>query len=125
VPEISFLEAIAAAGKMSVRFACALRGWPQARIALWEELDRLRGDPRPETRLRFMNRHRKALGKDWGHRRGYASCLPVIRPTANGSSRWVQARRPRGKSCYSRPGMPNAGKTSGMSRNTGSSMPAS
>jgi|GEM_PF-3698434 len=70
LPEIAFLEAIAAAGKTSVRFACALRGWPQTRIALWEELDRLRGDPRPETLLRFMNRHREALGADWVHRRG-------------------------------------------------------
>lgn len=70
LPETAFLEAIAAAGKTSVRFACALRGWPQTRIALWEELDRLRGDPRPETLLRFMNRHREALGADWVHCRG-------------------------------------------------------
>lgn len=70
LPETSFLEAIADAGKTSLRFACALRGWPQARIALWEELDRLREDSRPETLLRFMNRHREALGVDWVHHRG-------------------------------------------------------
>ncbi len=76
LPEASFLEAIPDAGKTSVRFACTLRGWPQARIALWEELDRLGGDPRPDTRLRFMNRHREALGTDWVRRRGLRLLLP-------------------------------------------------
>lgn len=70
LPETSFLDTIAGADKPSVRFACTLRGWPQARIALWEELDRLGRDPRPETLLRFMSRHREALGAEWVRRRG-------------------------------------------------------
>ncbi|MEA3274140.1 MAG: hypothetical protein U9Q81_02345 [Pseudomonadota bacterium] len=70
LPEAAFLAAIRGAGKTTVRFACALRGWPQARIVLWEELDRLGTAPRPETQLRLMYRHREALGADWIRRRG-------------------------------------------------------
>lgn len=70
LPETSFPEAISGAGKASVRFACTLRGWPPARIALWEEIDRLRIDSRPGALLRFMNQHRAALGADWVRRRG-------------------------------------------------------
>jgi len=70
LPEESFVEALRGAGTGSVRFACVLRGWPQARIALWEELNRLGATPRPETLLRLMYRHRDALGPDWTRRRG-------------------------------------------------------
>jgi hypothetical protein len=65
LPEAAFLPAIRTAGTRSVRFACLLRGWPQARIALWEELSQLGAEPRPETLLRLMVRHRDALGSDW------------------------------------------------------------
>ena len=70
LPEASFLAAISEVGKSTIRFACALRGWPPERIRMWEELERLGADPKIETLLRFMNRHRAALGSDWVRRRG-------------------------------------------------------
>jgi tetratricopeptide (TPR) repeat protein len=70
VPEADFAEAVRGKGKATVRFACALRGWPDARIALLDELDRLGPTPRPEALLRLMQRNAQALGADWVRRRG-------------------------------------------------------
>jgi hypothetical protein len=87
LPETAFLEAIRDAGTKSVRFACVLRGWPQARIALWEELRRLGPEPRPETVLRLMVRHRNALGGDWVRRRG----LRLLVAGYPASRKWLRA----------------------------------
>jgi tetratricopeptide (TPR) repeat protein len=68
--ESAFLASIPDTDKGSVRFACVLRGWPEERISLREELDRLGSSPQPLKLLRFMYGHRKALGEDWTRRRG-------------------------------------------------------
>ena len=69
MPETAFLDAAAAAGPTLVRVACVLRGWPPERIALWEELARLNGDPSPTALIRLLHRHRQALGDDWVRRK--------------------------------------------------------
>lgn len=74
LPETAFLAAIPSAGRKAVRFACALRGWSEARIGLWEDLNRLGSSPPPQTLLQFMQRHREALGADWVRRR----CLSLL-----------------------------------------------
>jgi len=87
LPEAAFLEAIRSVGAKSTRFACALRGWPPARIALWDELVQLGTEPRPETLLRLMHRHRDALDPDWVRRRGLR-LLVAGYPT---SRKWLKA----------------------------------
>jgi tetratricopeptide (TPR) repeat protein len=74
LPATAFLAAIPSAGRKAVRFACALRGWSEARIGLWEDLNRLGSSPPPQTLLQFMQRHREALGADWVRRR----CLSLL-----------------------------------------------
>lgn len=76
LPETSFLKAITGERSQITRFACILRGWPQARIALREELDRLGTDARPDVLLRFMHRHRDSLGADWVRQRGLRLLIP-------------------------------------------------
>jgi len=70
VPEADFVAALRAAGLKAARFACTLRGWSAARIALWEEAERLGREPSAEVRLRFMIRHAEAIGANWVRRRG-------------------------------------------------------
>ncbi|WP_295403040.1 hypothetical protein [uncultured Thiocystis sp.] len=71
LPEVRFMDAIREAGKpqrpdrSEVRFACALRGWPPERIALWEEIDRLGREAQPVALLRLLYRHRDRLGANW------------------------------------------------------------
>jgi len=87
LPEPDFLAAIRSTGTKSARFACALRGWTQARIALWEELNRLGPEPRPETLLRLMYRNRQTLGENWVRRRG----LRFLVTGYPASRRWLKA----------------------------------
>ena len=87
LPEAAFLDAIPGAGRATVRFACILRGWSQARIALWHELNQLGTEPRPETLLRLMYRHIDALGEDWVHRRG----LRLLIAGSPANRKWLKA----------------------------------
>jgi hypothetical protein len=65
LPEDAFLEAITDAGEATRRFACALRGWSPARIALHQELTHLGAETKPRTMLHVLYRHRAELGEDW------------------------------------------------------------
>jgi tetratricopeptide (TPR) repeat protein len=68
LPESQFLPALAKADPPQRRFAVALRGWSEQRLAFWEELKRL-GDPSPsKPLLEFVQRHRDRLGTGWMRR---------------------------------------------------------
>lgn len=82
-----FMAALHGAGKATARFACALRGWPLERVALWDELSRLGPSPRPEALLRIMDRHRAALGEQWVRRRG----LRLLIAGFPASLKWLSA----------------------------------
>jgi tetratricopeptide (TPR) repeat protein len=81
------LAALQGVGKATARFACALRGWPPDRVALWEELSRLGQVPRPEALLRLMHRHRATLGEEWARRQG----LRLLVADLPASLKWLGA----------------------------------
>nr|MDJ0893259.1 hypothetical protein [Gammaproteobacteria bacterium] len=87
IPEPAFLAAIQGTGRPTALFACALRGWSEARVRLWEEFSRLGPSPGPQTLLRFVYRHRDELGADWVRRR----CLPLLIDGFPSSRRWLGA----------------------------------
>lgn len=68
LPERAFLEALGKAGEATLRFACALRGWPPERVALHRELAQVQVETKPRALLRLLFRHRAALGDDWVRR---------------------------------------------------------
>ncbi len=65
LPDDAFLEATTGAGEATLRFACALRGWSPARVALHQELNHLDAEAKPRSMLRVLYRHRAELGEDW------------------------------------------------------------
>lgn len=71
--ESAFLQAANAASsaEASAEFqvACALRGWPVERIALWREFARLGDNPAPKVLMRQLYQHVKTLGADWVRRK--------------------------------------------------------
>ena len=69
LPQPDFLDATRTAAAGEVRMACMLRGWPPARIAVWEDMRRLGPDPAPRDMLRLLHRHAKVLGADWVRRK--------------------------------------------------------
>ena len=87
LPEGAFLHALRGAARPRMRFACALRGWSERRIALWEELDRSSADLTPKTLLRILYKHRQALGTDWVRRRS----LSLLAHDFPASTKWLAA----------------------------------
>lgn len=65
LPESLFLERLRHTDKRQSRFACVLRGWSAARIALWEKIARLGDEPSPQAMLRALYQQREALGVEW------------------------------------------------------------
>jgi hypothetical protein len=84
LPETEFLAALARADEGERRFAATLRGWPQERMALWEEVHRLGDPPPPLALLELLYRHRRALGEAWVRRHG----LRVLTPEYPKSLQW-------------------------------------
>lgn len=74
LPDAELQQALVAAGETTQRFATALRGWSEARLALWRELQALGSVPRANDLLKLMWRHRKALGEAWIRRQS----LPLL-----------------------------------------------
>lgn len=64
-PEHELTTRLAETGETTRRVALGLRGWDEARQALWLELAKLGQDPNPFALLRLMYRHQKQLGEDW------------------------------------------------------------
>ena len=65
LPEDAFLESVTGVGEAARRFACALRGWSPARVALHQEFARVNAEAKPRTLMRLLYRHRAELGDDW------------------------------------------------------------
>jgi len=68
LPEAAFVDAITGAQEATLRFACALRGWPPERLRLQSELARIDTDQSPRLLLRLMFRYQTKLGADWVRR---------------------------------------------------------
>lgn len=76
LPESAFLKEARRATGNRRRLACLLRGWPDARIALHEELSHLGEHPTPDALLTFMHKHRVQLGEAWTIRKTLRLLLP-------------------------------------------------
>lgn len=87
LPESEFLDEALAKSGPRVRLACVLRGWPDARIALLDELRRLGPDPKPSALLGFLHQHRSALGESWARRKS----LHLLAPQYPASLSWLDA----------------------------------
>ncbi|VAW82482.1 hypothetical protein MNBD_GAMMA13-507, partial [hydrothermal vent metagenome] len=71
LPDSSFDARLQQAGEMTRRFAAALRGWTQARLALWLELNRPVGNSAPADRLgKVIGRHSHLLDTAWAQHYG-------------------------------------------------------
>jgi tetratricopeptide (TPR) repeat protein len=88
LPESQFLPALAKADPSQRRFAAILRGWPEARLALWEELQRLGDPPPPRSLLGLVQRYHDRLGKSWMRRHS----LRLMIDAWPDSRRWASFR---------------------------------
>ena len=70
LPDSEFTDALARAGEVTRRFAAALRGWTEARLDLWSELQRLGDSPPTNSLAKIMHRYRNSLGEEWVQRHG-------------------------------------------------------
>lgn len=70
LPDSTFPEALRQASAAAQRFAAALRGWTEARLSLWKELQPLEKRPGTKDLSTAMHRHREVLGEAWVHRQG-------------------------------------------------------
>lgn len=70
LPDAEFTDALANTGEAPRRFAAALRGWTEARLDLWSELQRLGDRPSADSLAKIMHRYRNSLGEEWVQRHG-------------------------------------------------------
>ena len=65
LPGAEFMRDYRAMGTAERRFAAALKGWSPQQISFVQELNQLGEQPRADTMLRFLLRHRDALGEEY------------------------------------------------------------
>lgn len=86
LPDRAFLDAASKAPDAQRQVACALRGWPESRVTLWQELLKLGTEPDARTLMRLMYRHRKPLGVDWVRRKS----LRLIASRGPEGAQWLR-----------------------------------
>ena len=85
-PEAALLAAAQGASEPELRVACALRGWPPARVAVLQELRSLGADPLPKALIRLLHRHAKFIGPDWVRRMS----LALLAQADAGAIHWLR-----------------------------------
>jgi len=75
LPEPAFLDALRQAGPQSRTLAFALRGWPEERVRLWQELEKIDASANPLQLVGLLDRLREPLGEPWARQKMRALVL--------------------------------------------------
>ncbi|MBK5969952.1 MULTISPECIES: tetratricopeptide repeat protein [Thiorhodovibrio] len=87
LPDRAFADGAGGATGAEFQVACALRGWPPERLALWQELNRLGpkpgSKPAPRALAKTLYRHIKDLGRNWVRRKALTLAFnDAVTPTS-------------------------------------------